>query len=111
MVNYQHSIISRSGSQSDNLLGGDLDEEIEVHVEMLPPESEDPAPLLSGEVGGLDAVQDPRHGPACPHVVPVRADEGADVPPRTLLILTRLHRWGLAVKCWRSQWTQTRIMK
>ena len=78
---------------------------------MLPPESEDPAPLLSGEVGGLDAVQDPRHGPACPHVVPVRADEGADVPPRTLLILTRLHRWGLAVKCWRSQWTQTRIMK
>ena len=47
---------------------------------MLPPESEDPAPLLSGEVGGLDAVQDPRHGPACPHVVLVRADEGADVP-------------------------------
>ena len=76
---YHQQCLSGSSSQTDDLLSCNLDEEIEVDVEMLPPEPKDPAPLLGGEVGRLDAVEDPRHRPPRPHVVLVGAHKSSNV--------------------------------
>ena len=70
---YHQHCLSRSSSHADNLLRCNLDEEVEVDIEMLPPEPEHAAPLLGGEVGRLDPVEDSRHRPPCPHVVTVSA--------------------------------------
>ena len=52
---------------------------VEVDVEMLPPEPEDPAPLLGGQVGRLDTMEDPGHRPPCPRVILVNAYKGSNV--------------------------------
>ena len=67
--------------QVEDLLCGESNQQIEVGVEMFPPESEDPAPLLGWEVWTLNAVKYPGHGSPVPGVLGVSADEGPDIRP------------------------------
>ena len=74
-------ILFSSTLQVEDLLCGEPDQQIEVGVEMFPPEPEDPAPLLGWEVRTLDAVKYPGHGPPTPCVFRVSADKGPDICP------------------------------
>ena len=56
-----------------------LDKEVEVDVKMLPPEPEDPAPLLGGQVERLDTTEDTGPRPPCPRVILVSAHKGPNV--------------------------------
>ena len=59
--------------QVEDLLRGEPDQQIEVGVEMFPPEPEDPAPLFGWEVWTLNAVKYPGHGAPAPGVFRVSA--------------------------------------
>ena len=61
--------------QVEDLLCGESNQQIEVGVEMFPPESEDPAPLLGWEVWTLNAVEDSGNSSASPDVFRVGRDE------------------------------------
>ena len=55
--NHNHNIMLFSSTfQVEDLLRGEPDQQVEVGVEMFPPEAEDPAPLLGWEVRTLNAV-------------------------------------------------------